>query len=535
MKKSDSTASLFTILAHSFIAFTLLLLAIAVGLYWLWNRSADTWLGMGDVAGMMESSAFAQDDYAHVDWLRYLGSGGGFAVYAGDGTLRFRAPENMPCDFTPQELACVPAYDENTYVTLVDYETEAGETVYLVVETALDGTGESVCRVQLDEAYRVLGGSREDGRTAYTEREFRLMTQTSSEDYELYRLDFADADGESCLLTVRMPLYTQKHYDRVTAHANRVWLLLIPLYLIMTLAFILGLRRRIGRPLARLDEAIARFDRGESTELPEEIGGPIEVRRAMESFRGMAARLRQSERERERLDGERQKLIADISHDLKTPITVIAGYTSAIRDGKVPPEELPRYLEAIDAKAGALTELLHTFYEFSQTAHPDFRLECVELDFGEYLREYLAEKYSEIDLAGFSLDVRIPDAPVRCSVDRLQFRRVLDNILSNTLRYNTLGTCIRVSLTTTRACAVLRISDNGVGIPSGLRERIFEPFTTGDDARSSGGSGLGLAIARRVAEAHHGSIRLLKNTGGETGTTFEILLPRIADGSLTKS
>ena len=244
-----------------------------------------------------------------------------------------------------------------------------------------------------------------------------------------------------------------------------------------------------------------------------------------------AARLDASEREREKLDGERQKLIADISHDLKTPITVIAGYTSAIRDGKIPPDELPRYLSAIDDKAAALTELINTFYEFSKTEHPDFRLSCEELDLGEYLREYLAEKYSEIDLAGFSLDVRIPETPVHCRIDRFQFRRALDNILSNSLRYNTLGTLIRIRLSTRGTCAVLRISDNGIGIPPSVRDRLFEPFSTGDAARFGGGSGLGLAIARSIVQSHGGSIRLLPGTG--EGTAFEILLP--CDGSLTKS
>ena len=331
-------------------------------------------------------------------------------------------------------------------------------------------------------------------------------------------------------MLVRLPAYTQQHYNQVVADANRTWLLLIPLYLLTTVCFILGLRRRIGRPLARLDTAIVRFGRGEKADLTD-CGGPAEIRRMAENFSEMAARLDASEREREKLDGERQKLIADISHDLKTPITVIAGYTSAIRDGKIPPDELPRYLSAIDDKAAALTELINTFYEFSKTEHPDFKLDCKELDLGEYLREYLAEKYSEIDLAGFSLDVRIPETPVRCRIDRFQFRRALDNILSNSLRYNTLGTLIRIRLSARGTCAVLHISDNGIGIPPSVRDRLFEPFSTGDAARSGGGSGLGLAIARSIVQSHGGSIRLLPGTG--EGTAFEILLP--CDGSLTKS
>ncbi len=529
MKKSDKSASLFTILTRSFLCFTITLLAIAVGLYYIWNRCADTWFGLGDVDGMISSSAFAAGSYGRVDTVRYLGNGGGFAVFDGEGQHLYHAPQNMLSDLTAEELSCVPAYNASTYVTVISCQDD-GRTVYFVVETDLDdATAPNHCIAELDEHYRVLRGGTDD-RTAYTEREFRLLTQTYAQDYEYYRTQATGLDGQTRTVLVRLPAYTQQHYNQVVADANRTWLLLIPLYLLTTVCFILGLRRRIGRPLARLDTAIVRFGRGEKADLTD-CGGPAEIRRMAENFSEMAARLDASEREREKLDGERQKLIADISHDLKTPITVIAGYTSAIRDGKIPPDELPRYLSAIDDKAAALTELINTFYEFSKTEHPDFRLDCQELDLGEYLREYLAEKYSEIDLAGFSLDVRIPETPVRCRIDRFQFRRALDNILSNSLRYNTLGTLIRIQLSTRAACAVLRISDNGIGIPPSVRDRLFEPFSTGDAARSGGGSGLGLAIARSIVQSHGGSIRLLPGTG--EGTAFEILLP--CDGSLTKS
>ncbi len=157
---------------------------------------------------------------------------------------------------------------------------------------------------------------------------------------------------------------------------------------------------------------------------------------------------------------------------------MIEGYASAILDGKVPADELPRYLEAIADKAESLTALINTFYEYSKTEHPDFRLSCRDVDLGEFLREYLAEKYEEIDLAGFTLDVRIPETPVWCRLDSFQFRRAMDNILSNSLRYNTLGTMIRVSLTADGLCARLRVADNGIGIPPSIRERLFEPFTT---------------------------------------------------------
>ncbi len=381
-------------------------------------------------------------------------------------------------------------------------------------------------------AFAVLGGDLQvryggfgDGRSAYTEREFGFLTGSWSDRYTLCRQPFTAA-GETRTLLIWLPAAGNAGAGGFLAAVNRIWFVLIPLYVLTTAWFIFRLRRKIGRPLVRLDRAIVRLREGESVNVSD-CGGPAEIQRMAENVNALAAQLTESERERDRLDSERQKLIADISHDLKTPITVLAGYTSAIRDGKVPEGELNRYLEAIDSKAVSLAALINSFYEYAKTSHPEFRLTLRPVDLCEFLREYLAEKYDEIDLAGFSLDVRIPDSPVHCRLDRFQFRRALDNILSNSLQHNTLGTLIRVSLSVTAPCVVIRLSDNGNGIPASLRSRLFVPFATGDEARSGSGSGLGLAIARRIIEAHRGSIRLLPNPPGAGGSIFEILLPRI--------
>lgn len=536
MKRDKRNSSLFAVLTRSFLAFALTLLLITVGVYWLWLHFSDQWFGLGDVEGLMASRAFAAEEYERVKPSRYLGRGGAFAVLE-NGSVRYSSSAEFDASLTPGELSCVQAYDYSSYVDCYSLTGGAGSPAYLLVQTTfLDDGGEESAIMQLDGAYRVLSGGFGDGRTQYTGREFAFLTGAWSDSYELARAEFTAPDGTARTLLVRMPAYTVQHYERAMAAANRIWLLLIPLYLLASGCFIFGLRGRIGRPLARLDRAIVRLGQGETASV--ESGGPAEIRRLAENFNAMAARLDESERERDRLDTARQKLIADISHDIRTPVTVISGYAGAIRDGRVPADELPRYLEAIAGKAESLTALINTFYEYSKTEHPDFRLSCRDTDLGEFLRAYLAEKYGEIDLAGFALDVCIPETPVRCRLDAFQFRRALDNLVSNSLRCNTPGTMIRVSLRTDAHCARLRVADNGSGIPPAIRGRLFEPFTTGDGARSGGGSGLGLAITRRIVEAHQGSIRLLPQPAGEQGTTFEILLPRIKrppGGILTKS
>ena len=231
---------------------------------------------------------------------------------------------------------------------------------------------------------------------------------------------------------------------------------------------------------------------------------------------------------RKTIEGEQaavKTLIADISHDLKTPITVIAGYIDAICDGKVPPQETQRYLRAIQGKAEALTELVNAFHEYSKVEHPEFVIHPRRTDLCEFSREYLAGKYEEIDLAGFSLEVSIPEKPVWCLLDELQFRRVLDNLVANALRHNRLGTVLYVDLSVSGASAVLRVADNGAGIPQDRAARIFEPFVVGSDARSGKGSGLGLAITRRIVELHGGTITLSSHPAPGRSTEFVVKLP----------
>lgn len=225
------------------------------------------------------------------------------------------------------------------------------------------------------------------------------------------------------------------------------------------------------------------------------------------------------------MDQDRQKLIADISHDLKTPITVIAGYIDAICDGKVPPQEQERYLRAIQGKAETLTELVNAFHEYSKVEHPEFVLHPERTDLCEFLREYLAAKYDEIDLAGFTLEVSIPEQPVFCLLDPMQFRRVLDNLLSNALRHNRLGTMLFFDMSLGGQRALLRIGDNGAGIPPERARQIFEPFVVGSEARSGKGSGLGLSITRRIMEKHGGTITLASHPTAGRSTEFLLELP----------
>ena len=242
----------------------------------------------------------------------------------------------------------------------------------------------------------------------------------------------------------------------------------------------------------------------------------------------MSARLYEAEQQQKKAEAEKQKMLADISHDLKTPITVIQGYAEAVNDGLVPEEEKKRYLRTICQKAAALTGLIEAFHTYSKLEHPEFRLNTSWQDLCEVLREQLAAKYDEVELAGFSLEAEIPETPLYAQLDVLQFQRAIENVLVNSLRHNVPGTRLLAVLTPPvkeGSFAQILLADSGCGIPAEIAPHIFEPFAIGDDARSSGhGSGLGLAISKKIMEAHGGTITLLP-AQGEWKTRFLLCVP----------
>lgn len=521
MKSKPVPGSLFGLLVRSYLLFTLTLLVIVGGTFALWNLWLDRLCRPADWVGLMADPALAAGAYSRL--TRYIGdTDSGFAVYDGEGVLLYGSDDGFDLVCTSGQLACLPRWDGNTVLTTYQRRDSTGETRYLVVRQ-FTPSGRADAMV-LDQSYRVIFGGLGEEKRQYTPQEFLYLSGRRFPGSTLTRASAIGRDGAPVTLLLREVRLSDADYARRHQGSWVVWLLSLPLYLLCTGLFIWWLSRRIGRPLQRLNDAVCAQSEGRMAQVGD-CGGTREIRRIGESFDRFSRRLAESEAQRRRLDQGRQKLIADISHDLKTPITVIAGYIDAICDGKVPFQEQARYLHAVRSKAAALTELVEAFHEYSKVEHPEFVLQQEPTDLCEFLRAYLAAKYDEIDLAGFNLSVSIPDHALRCLLDRLQFRRVLDNLLSNALRHNPPGTLLSFRLSARRAQAVLTVADNGAGIPPHQAASIFEPFVVGSDARSGRGSGLGLSIARRIMELHGGSIALSPRSRPGAGTEFILTLP----------
>lgn len=296
----------------------------------------------------------------------------------------------------------------------------------------------------------------------------------------------------------------------------------------MVWLFVWKMKKRVVRELDSLDRAVNRLadiSADGENDGAEILSGIKEFDRICENINRISASLTESEKEREKLEAARGKMLADISHDLKTPITVIQGYAKAINDGITDEATQRRYLDLIYKKSITVTELINTFHEYSKLDHPDFRAVRTQGDLCELFREYLAIKYEELDIAGYELETDIPDDPIMFSFDAGQLRRVFENLLSNCIKYNSSGTVLYASIKDNGSDIVIGIGDNGKGIPEAVRANIFEPFVVGSESRTDGkGSGLGLAICKRIVEAHGGKIALAEST--EWSTLYEMTFYR---------
>ena len=204
----------------------------------------------------------------------------------------------------------------------------------------------------------------------------------------------------------------------------------------------------------------------------------------------------------------------------------------AIRDGVIPPEQSAKYMEIIYEKTCKIEELLNTFHQYSLLEHPDMPIDLKCCNICAVVQEYFADKYADIEFAGFQIDANIPEDPLYCMVDRILFTRALDNIVNNSLRYNTKGTTIAIAIKENGNNIQIRIGDNGVGINRENREKLFDCFVKEE---KEGGSGLGLAITKKIITAHRGGITLCDEETQGMKTLFDIVIPIVMECDSGKS
>lgn len=220
-------------------------------------------------------------------------------------------------------------------------------------------------------------------------------------------------------------------------------------------------------------------------------------------------------------DRQRNLLLSDIAHDIKTPITTLCSYSKALSDEVVQGEKRREYLDAIYNKSMRMSELITLLFEYVKMDSSGFELHREECDLGELLRESAAVLYTDFEDRGIELRIEVPEEPVPYSVDKVQMARAITNLLTNAIRYGREGGRTFVGL----EAYTITVADDGMEIDAAFAQHIFEPFARGDKARSTkGGSGLGLSIAAKIVEMHGGELKLDCDYGQGYTKAFQIVL-----------
>jgi signal transduction histidine kinase len=240
------------------------------------------------------------------------------------------------------------------------------------------------------------------------------------------------------------------------------------------------------------------------------------------TFNDMAARIEREIALRKKSEKDRRRLILDISHDLKNPLSSIQGYAELLCQRS---ESLE--LVAIHQNSVRANRLLNELFELSKMDSPDFSLKLKKEDICETLRRICGEIVPQLESAGFNYEFDIPEDSIYAMLDTAHFGRIIQNLADNAVRYNPAGTTVSVSLAASDETVAIDFSDDGIGIPSHLAQDIFKPFVRADDSRNpqTGGSGLGLSIAKKIAQAHGGDLALREDC--KMGSAFRITIPKV--------
>lgn len=308
---------------------------------------------------------------------------------------------------------------------------------------------------------------------------------------------------------------------RVAERASSIWLIYLNAApaMVLILALMLGLcvvcagvvTRRLVRPI---EQMTARLEKS----------GGAAVYPELQPFMSM---IDKQHEEILRSADMRVQFTANVSHELKTPLTSISGYAELIESGMAKEEQAQRFAGEIHKSASRLLALINDIIRLSQMDSPmsDLNLERVDLE------QIAADTIEQLRLSaqrmGVTLELDAQATAIRA--DRRMMEELLHNLCDNAIRYNVAGGSVRVEVRPMHEQAMICVQDTGIGIPKAHQERVFERFYRVDKSRSkaTGGTGLGLAIVKHIAAKHNATLALDSEPG--RGTRITVVFERVLE------
>lgn len=275
--------------------------------------------------------------------------------------------------------------------------------------------------------------------------------------------------------------------------------------------------RSVMKPLTDVTRAARSMADGNfGVRVSTETGSP-EITELSAAFNSMAGKLSE-------VESSRREFVANVSHELRSPITSIRGFVEGMVDGTIPEEEHPKYLALVGDETRRLSKLIGDLLALSRLERDDAALDYSEFDINEMLRRAIIRRINDLEERQMEVhcDFRQEPCMVRADSDRIE--QVVVNLLDNAIKFTPAQGCITLTTQTDESLCTVTVADNGPGIPEEDRSRVFERFFTADRAHTAGkGTGLGLSICQRIMDMHGQSLHLLDT---QEGAAFAFTLER---------
>jgi histidine kinase len=286
--------------------------------------------------------------------------------------------------------------------------------------------------------------------------------------------------------------------------------------ILTALAVSLFVTRRIVSPVRAMARASVRIAAGQYRERV-----PVP---SNDELGELATRFNQMAETLEQVEERRRDLIADVAHELRTPLASIAGYMEGLLDSVIRPE--PETFHRVHREALRLQRLVDDLQELSRAEAGQMPMQRRRIEIRDLVEAAVARLRPQFETKGVSLAAEIAPGLPLILVDPDGIGQVLTNLLGNALQYTPAGGTVTVRAGSEDGGVAIAVADTGIGIPAEHLPHVFDRFYRVDRsrARASGGSGIGLTIARHLVEAHGGSIRA-ESAGPGRGSTFTVTLP----------
>lgn len=244
---------------------------------------------------------------------------------------------------------------------------------------------------------------------------------------------------------------------------------------------------------------------------------------------------RQAEMALREADRRKDEFLATLSHELRNPLAPMRIAAHIMRVAADNPQRMAQAVAIMERQLGQLVRLIEDLLNVSRISRGKLQLKCERVDLREALQRAVETSLPQIGEAHHDLKLSLPDDPVLLEGDLSRLAQVFSNLLNNAVRYTRPGGSIELTLERRDTEAVVRVRDNGIGIPSDALTRVFEMFTqVGEADRDHEGLGIGLALARGIVELHGGRIEAYSGGRGK-GSTFSVSLPLCSKMALHES